>query len=59
MKRRLAYTALVTALGVNLFFGARVYLHSEEASRQNDIYSHLRLFAQVLTRVSEDYVDGD
>ena len=59
MKRRLAYTALVTALGVNLFFGARVYLHSEEASRNNDIYRHLRLFAQVLTRVSEDYVDGD
>lgn len=59
MKRRLAYTALLTALGVNLFFGARVYLHSEEVSRQNDVYDQLHLFAQVLARVSEDYVDRD
>ena len=59
MKRRLAYTVLLTALGVNLFFGARFYLHSEEVSRQNDVYDQLRLFAQVLARVSEDYVDRD
>ncbi|RME91937.1 MAG: S41 family peptidase [Verrucomicrobia bacterium] len=49
----------MTALGVNLFLGARVYLHSEEVNRQNDVYKQLRLFAQVLTRVAEDYVDRD
>lgn len=59
MKRRLAYSALITALGVNLFFGAQVYLRSEEASARNDVYANLRLFALVLERVWQDYVDGD
>ncbi len=59
MKRRLAYSMLVTALGVNLFFGAQVYLRSDEASARNDVYGNLRLFATVLERVWQDYVDGD
>lgn len=59
MKRRLAYSALITALGVNLFFGAQVYLRSAEASERNDVYANLRLFALVLERVWQDYVDGD
>lgn len=59
MKRRLVYSVLITALGINLFFGAQVYLRSEEASARNDVYRNLRLFALVLERVWQDYVDGD
>jgi carboxyl-terminal processing protease len=59
MKRRLFYTGLVLALGVNLFFGAQVYVQSAEAAGKNDIYRNLRLFSLVLERVRQDYVDGE
>lgn len=59
MKRHLFYTGLVLALGVNLFFGAQVYVQSAEATGKNDIYRNLRLFSLVLERVRQDYVDGE
>ncbi len=59
MKRRLLYSALVLALGVNLFFGAQVFVQSAEAAGKNDIYRNLRLFSLVLERVRQDYVDGE
>lgn len=59
MKKRLIYSALFTALAVNLFFGAQVYLRSAEVAEKNDIYSNLRLFSLVLERVRQDYVDGE
>lgn len=58
MKKRVLYSLLFTALGVNLFFGAQVYLRSAEASESNNVYKNLRLFSLVLERVREDYVDG-
>ena len=53
------YSVLLTALGVNLFFGAQVYLRSAEVAEKNDIYGNLRLFSLVLERVRNDYVDGE
>ncbi len=58
MKKRLLYGVLITALGLNLFFGAQVYLHSAQAAEKNDLYSNLELFSRVLERVRQDYVDG-
>lgn len=59
MKRRLLYTGVVLALGVNLFFGAQVFVQSAEVAGKNDIYRNLRLFSLVLERVRQDYVDGE
>jgi carboxyl-terminal processing protease len=59
MKRRLLFSGLVLALGVNLFLGAQVYVRSAEAAGKNDIYRNLRLFSLVLERVRQDYVDGE
>ncbi len=59
MKRRLLYTGVALALGVNLFFGAQVFVQSAEAAGKNDIYRNLRLFSLVLERVRQDYVDGE
>jgi len=59
MRKRLIYSVLLTALAVNLFFGAQVYLRSAEVAEKNDIYGNLRLFSLVLERVRQDYVDGE
>lgn len=59
MKKRLLYSVLLTALAVNLFFGAQVYLQSAETAEKNDVYGNLRLFSLVLERVRQDYVDGE
>ncbi|HNQ90346.1 MAG TPA: S41 family peptidase [Verrucomicrobiota bacterium] len=59
MKKRWFYSVLGTVLGVNLFWGAQVYLRSAEVAEKNDIYSHLRLFSLVLEKVRQDYVDGE
>ena len=53
------YGVLLTALGLNLIFGARIYVHSAQAADKNSVYEHLRLFTSVLERVRDDYVDGD
>ncbi|HRZ58698.1 MAG TPA: S41 family peptidase, partial [Candidatus Paceibacterota bacterium] len=59
MRKRLMYSMLLTALAVNLFFGAQVYLRSAEVAEKNDVYGNLRLFSLVLERVRNDYVDGE
>jgi len=59
MTKRLMYSVLLTALAVNLFFGAQVYLRSAEVAEKNDVYGNLRLFSLVLERVRNDYVDGE
>ena len=59
MKKKLLYGVLLTVLGLNLFFGARVYVSSAQAADKNTVYEHLRLFTSVLERVRDDYVDGD
>lgn len=58
MKNRWLYSTVVLALGVNLFFGAQVYVRSADEAGKNDVYRNLRLFTQVLERVRQDYVDG-
>ena len=59
MKKRLLYGGLVVVLGLNLFFGARIYLSSAVASEKDDTYPNLALFARVLEMVRKDYVDGE
>lgn len=59
MNKRVLYSTVILALGVNLFFGAQVYVRSAEAAGKNDVFRNLRLFSLVLERVREDYVDGD
>ena len=59
MKNRLLYGGLVVVLGLNLFFGARIYLSSATASEKDDTYPNLALFARVLEMVRKDYVDGE
>lgn len=58
MKRRVIYSVAITALALNLFFGAQLYSQSAESDPKNDIYRQLRLFSLVLERVRQDYVDG-
>jgi len=59
MKRRLLYGVLLTALSLNLFFGAQVYVRSAQAAEKDDVYGNLELFTRVLERVRQDYVDGE
>ena len=59
MNKRVLYSTVILALGVNLFFGAQVYVRSAETAGKNDVFRNLRLFSLVLERVREDYVDGD
>jgi carboxyl-terminal processing protease len=58
MKRRLIYAAVMVALGVNLFIGARFYFNSAEAAQKDSPYHSLELFSTVMERVRKDYVDG-
>jgi carboxyl-terminal processing protease len=59
MKKKLLYGLVLTALSLNLFWGARIYVTSAQAADKNTVYEHLRLFTSVLERVRDDYVDGD
>src|SRR5271156_3804476 len=59
MNRRIFYGFLVTALGVNLFFGAQLYITSAHASQKDDPYENFKLLADVLEKVRQEYVDGD
>jgi carboxyl-terminal processing protease len=59
MNRRFFYGLLVTALGVNLFFGAQIYFYSARASQKDDSYQSYKLLADVLEKVRQEYVDGD
>jgi carboxyl-terminal processing protease len=59
MNRRIFYGFLVTALSVNLFFGAQIYFYSARASQKDDPYENYKLLADVLEKVRQEYVDGD
>src|SRR5580700_8953423 len=59
MNRRIFYGFLVAALGVNLFFGAQVYINSAHASQKDDPYENYKLLADALEKVRQEYVDGD
>src|SRR6266446_9408231 len=58
MKRRLIYGTILLALSVNLFIGARVYLHAAQTGDKDDAYTSLQLFSFVMEKVRKDYVDG-
>src|SRR3989454_2558099 len=60
MKKRILYSLLLSALTLNLFFGARIYFTYAQASESDDVrYQNMELFTRVLERVRRDYVDGD
>jgi carboxyl-terminal processing protease len=59
MKRRILFGLLIAALGVNLFFGAQVYIYTAHASQKDDPYENYKLLADVLEKVRQEYVDGD
>jgi carboxyl-terminal processing protease len=59
MNRRFLYGFLITALGINLFFGAQIYFYSAHASQKDDPYENYRLLADALEKVRQEYVDGD
>lgn len=59
MKRRLIYGLVTALLALNLILGARIYMASAHAAEQKDsAYSNLELFANVLEKVRNEYVDG-
>lgn len=59
MTKRIFYTVLLAALGLNLFVGAQIYLDSAQAAEKDDYMRQFELFTRVLERVRSDYVDGD
>jgi carboxyl-terminal processing protease len=58
MKRRIFYGVVVTALVVNLFVGARIFLSTAHAADGDSAYPSLELFTYVMEKVRKDYVDG-
>lgn len=59
MKKRIIYSSLIVALGLNLLVGAQIYLGSASAAEKNDPRRHYDLFVRVLEKVRQEYVDGD
>lgn len=59
MRNRVTSAVLVGLLGINLLIGARAYMQSQAASERREAYRYMRLFAVVLERVHESYVDAD
>ena len=59
MKRRLIFGLVTVLLALNLVIGARVYFGSARAAEQKDSPdANLELFANVLEKVHNSYVDG-
>ncbi|HZK81961.1 MAG TPA: hypothetical protein VFC46_12860, partial [Humisphaera sp.] len=59
MNRRAISSVLIVLLGINLFFGAEIYVLSARASQKDDPYENYKLLADVLEKVRQEYVDGD
>jgi carboxyl-terminal processing protease len=59
MNRRFVYGLTLVVLGVNLFFGAEIYVYSAQASQKDDPYDNYKLLADVLEKVRQEYVEGD
>ena len=59
MKRRLIFSLVTVLLALNLVAGARIYLGAARAAEQKDSPdANLELFASVLEKVRNSYVDG-
>ncbi len=58
MKRRLIYGFLAAVLTVNLIIGARLYVRPARAAETDSAYPSLELFAIVIEKVRNEYVDG-
>ena len=59
MKRRLIFGLVTALLALNLVVGAKIYLGSARAAEQKDSPdANLELFANVLEKVRNSYVDG-
>jgi len=58
MKRRFFFGFVATALAINLFLGARLYVNTADAAQKDSAYTNLRLFSTVMEKVRQDYVDG-
>jgi carboxyl-terminal processing protease len=59
MRKRVLYSVLLTALGLNLLFGAQIYFKSAQAAEKENIYPQIELFMRVLERVRQDYVEDN
>lgn len=59
MRKRVLYSVLLTALGLNLLFGAQIYFQSAQAAEKENIYPQIELFMRVLERVRQDYVEDN
>ncbi|HWD17760.1 MAG TPA: carboxyl-terminal protease, partial [Verrucomicrobiae bacterium] len=59
MNRRILYSFLLIILGLNLFFGAQIYIYSAQAAPKDDPYESYKQLADVLEKVRQEYVDGD
>jgi carboxyl-terminal processing protease len=59
MKRRLIFSLVTLLLALNLAVGAKIYFSTARAAEQKDMPdSNLELFANVLEKVHNSYVDG-
>jgi carboxyl-terminal processing protease len=59
MKRRLIYGLVISAVALNLLFGAWIYLSSAHAAEKNDsLDPNVEMIADALERVRTEYVDG-
>src|SRR5665213_3116341 len=59
MNRRAISSVLIVLLGINLFFGAEIYVLSARASQKDDPYENYKLLADVMEKIRQEYVDGD
>lgn len=59
MKRRITYALITVLLAANAIVGAGLYLSTASAAENDDPYDSLRVFALVMERIRQDYVDGD
>jgi carboxyl-terminal processing protease len=59
MKRRLVYAVVTVLLAVNALVGAKLYLSTASAAESDDPYDSLRVFATVMERIRQEYVDGE
>jgi carboxyl-terminal processing protease len=58
MMKKLLFGSTALLLGLNLFFGTRIYLYAGAAEKENP-YDQYRLFTEVLEKVRQEYVDGE
>ena len=59
MKKRIVYSVLFVALGLNLFVGAQIYFSSAQAAEKNNFHHQIELFVRVLEKIRQEYVDSD